>query len=83
MQWISNFQPDEHIQSQNSLGMHILNHRRAATLLTKAARLHLEAAKQRMEGNLGEVAECMQGAQDLLLKVTVMQQDDMRRFELT
>lgn len=82
MQMTSNLQSDQHLVSPDNQNLDIQNHRRAATFLAKAARLHLEAAKQRLEGNLEKVAECTLVAQDLLLRVAEMQKDDMRRLEL-
>lgn len=75
MAFTSNLSSHQHQESAENQNLDILNHRRVATFLTKAARLHMEAAKQRLKGDFKKVAECTSGAQDLLFRVTEMQKE--------
>lgn len=76
MQTTSNHTSYQQMKSADNQDRDILNHRKAATFLAKAVRLHMEAAKQRMEGNREKEAECSQLSQELLFKVTEMQKED-------
>lgn len=72
MQMTLNIKSDQYPELSDNQNMDILNHRKAATFLVKAARLHMEAAKQRMEGNSDKVTECTLVAKYLLHRVSDM-----------
>lgn len=70
MQMTLNIKSDQYQEVSDNQSMDILNHRKAATFLVRAARLHMEAAKQRLAGNPDKVTECTLVAKYLLHRVT-------------